>query len=343
MAQSLREQMAAFAVSDDRLGAAHLVLTMAMWGAGLTVGTLFYGQPLPVILGVALIAVSLGRMFAIQHDCGHLSYFRARRVNTVVGVVLGAFTFHPYFAMRYNHNQHHAYLGNLDRMETHEVLTWSVRRWQDAGFRERLGYRLYRSIPSILLFGPIYVFMIRYRWPKNIRKVGLADPLIQNALMIVLWGAVFAIGGWQASVVQLIGTLSIMSFGTLMIYAGHNHEHTYWEREGGVSFEEAALQGSSVLDLGPVFDFMTFNFAYHDLHHLNSKVPCYRLRGCHRALSDQINSTRMGLGEALGSIRWKLWDEEAGRMVRFSDVAAIGPVGRDVGGGDVGGKGQTLA
>ena len=320
MTVSLRKQMDAHAHPHDALGLAHLSLTLAMWGGGLWLGTAYFGQVLPMLAGGALIAVSLGRMFAIQHDCGHLSYFSSRRVNTVIGVLLGAFTFHPYFAMRFNHNRHHAYLGNIDRMETHEVLTWSTRRWQEASPRERLGYRLYRSVPSILLFGPIFVFMIRYRWPRNVERVGYLDPLMQNALMVALWGGVWLWGGWQASLVQLAGTVSIMSFGTLMIYAGHNHEETYWQRDGDVDFEEAALRGSSVLTYGPIFDFATFNFAYHDLHHLNSRVPCYRLRACAKALEPQMSSTRMGITGALATLKWKLWDEETGRMIRFADV-----------------------
>lgn len=321
MSKELRRAMGAWAGPNTGLATGHLLLTLGMWMTGIWLGTWGFGNWAAMLAGGALIAVSLGRMFAIQHDCGHLSYFAGRPTNTIVGVILGAFTFHPYFAMRYNHNRHHAYLGNLDRLETHEVKTWSVRHWQEASWLDRLGYRLYRSVPSILLFGPIYVFMIRYRWPKNVRKVGLLDPLMQNGLMVALWGGVYLWGGWQASVVQLAGTLSIMSFGTLMIYAGHNHEHTYWEREGAVSFEEAALVGSSVLTYGPVFDFATFNFAYHDLHHLNPKVPCYRLRSCQQALAGEVNSTRMGLLGALRTLRWKLWDERLGRMVRFSDVA----------------------
>lgn len=317
---SLRKQMDEFARPNDAVASFHLCLSMAMWFAGIWIAKAGFGAPVPMLVATALISVSLGRMYAVQHDCGHLSYFRSRRANSVVGVLLGGWTFHPYFTARFNHNQHHAHLGNLDRMETHEVLTWSVARWQAATPLQRLGYRMYRSASSILFFGPVFVFLIRYRWPRNAGRAGVWDILAQNALMLAIWIGVYLWGGWQVTLVQAAGTLSIMSFGTLMVYAGHNHEMTYWQRDGEVEFTQAALIGSSVLSYGPIFDFATFNFAYHDLHHLNSRVPAYRLRACAHALGEQLSPTRMGVIGALASIRWKLWDEEAGRMVRFADV-----------------------
>ena len=80
------------------------------------------------------------------------------------------------------------------------------------------------------------------------------------------------------------------------------------------------MRGSSVLDFGPVFHFLTYNFAYHDLHHLIVKIPAYRLGACHEALREDLQPTRMGWAEAVACVRWKLWDEDTKRMVRFSDI-----------------------
>ncbi|MDQ2088886.1 fatty acid desaturase [Marimonas arenosa] len=335
--ESIRPLTVPFVRPSNALGAAHLGLSLAMWVASIVLGAVFYPSPVALAASAVLFFSATSRLFAVQHDNGHMSYFTSRRANTWVGVLLGAFTAHPFHTMRYNHNRHHAYIGNLDEMESHEVKTMTVAEWQKAGTWARIGYRLYRSPLAICLVGPIAIILIRYRFPKNAMKVGLWDSAVQNVLMASLWGSVYLIGGWPAFATLLIGAIFAVCFATLIIYSGHNHEKTYWNRAGDVDFQEASLQGASVLDLGPVFDFMIFNFSYHDLHHLNSKVPCYRLRECHKALEHLIAPTRLGWRELVGTLRWNLWDEDKGRMVPFSaaDPVFAWPAGtrRDVQGG----------
>ena len=57
----------------------------------------------------------LVRLFMIQHDCGHGSFFRHRLVNDWVGRVIGVFTLTPYDSWRRAHGIHHATSGNLDQ------------------------------------------------------------------------------------------------------------------------------------------------------------------------------------------------------------------------------------
>ena len=152
------------------------------------------------MMALAIVLFTGGgiRYFGAQHDCGHATHFSNRTVNTTVGVILGAFTAHPFYAMRYNHNFHHRHIGNLDARDAHEVLTWTVAEYQAAGFWGKLFYRTYRSIPVIYFFGPIFIFFIRYRIPKNVSKTGWLDVVMQNGLMFVLWVGVFIIGGTTA-------------------------------------------------------------------------------------------------------------------------------------------------
>lgn len=317
---TIRQQTRAFARTNNALGSFHLGVSLALYLAALWLGITFFGNWLVVAFAIFLFTGASVRLFGVQHDNGHLSYFTNRRANVWTGVILGAFTNNAFHSMRYNHNRHHAYVGNLDQMEDHEVWTMTVREYQAAPLRTRVTYRIYRSAPVIFFLGPIFIFFIRYRFPRNCLKVGWWDAAMQNALMAAFWAAVYFAAGWTGLKFLIMAEVVAAMFGTLMVYCGHNHEETYWQRDAHVDFEDASLQGASVLDLGPVFDFMTFNFAYHDLHHLNSKVPCYYLKQCHVALSDQLNPSRLGLWEALTSIQWKLWDEDRGRMIRFRDL-----------------------
>jgi acyl-lipid omega-6 desaturase (Delta-12 desaturase) len=69
----------------------------------------------------------LVRLFMIQHDCGHGSFFRHRLVNDWVGRVIGVFTLTPYDLWRRAHGIHHATSGNLDHRGVGDVDTLTVR------------------------------------------------------------------------------------------------------------------------------------------------------------------------------------------------------------------------
>src|SRR5262245_64015129 len=68
----------------------------------------------------------LVRLFMIQHDCGHGSFFPQRAVNDWVGRVIGTLTLTPYDAWRRDHAIHHATSGDLERRGIGDVSTLTV-------------------------------------------------------------------------------------------------------------------------------------------------------------------------------------------------------------------------
>jgi len=65
----------------------------------------------------------LVRLFMIQHDCGHGSFFRHRLANDWVGRVIGVVTLTPYDFWRRTHAIHHASSGHLERRGMGDVDT----------------------------------------------------------------------------------------------------------------------------------------------------------------------------------------------------------------------------
>lgn len=67
-------------------------------------------------LGLAVVAAGfVVRIFVIQHDCGHGSFFKSRRANEALGRLCSIITFTPYTHWRRQHAGHHAVWNNLDR------------------------------------------------------------------------------------------------------------------------------------------------------------------------------------------------------------------------------------
>src|SRR5207248_4282920 len=71
----------------------------------------------------------LVRLFMIQHDCGHGSFFRNRSANDWVGRVIGVLTLTPYDFWRRTHAMHHASSGHLERRGLGDVDTLTVREY----------------------------------------------------------------------------------------------------------------------------------------------------------------------------------------------------------------------
>ena len=66
-----------------------------------------------------------------------------------------------------------------------------------------------------------------------------------------------------------------------------------------------------------------------DIHHLNARVPCYKLRECHEEgerlglwTNESWAIKRMGWREAWGNLKYCMFDEERGRLVSMQEFDA---------------------
>jgi omega-6 fatty acid desaturase (delta-12 desaturase) len=110
------------------------------------------------------------------------------------------------------------------------------------------------------------------------------------------------------------------SAGVWLFFVQHQFEQTYWARGEDWNFHEAALRGSSHYDLPPILRWFTANIGIHHVHHLNSRIPYYRLR---QVLRDEPDLGAVGRLTLLGSIRCAgltLWDESSRRLISFREM-----------------------
>lgn len=321
---NLRRMTRAYTGRDNRIALVNIAVTLSIYIAAL-IGAILVAQTSYWPLALALMCINgtmAVRLYMLQHDCGHGSFFTTRKLNDLAGAFLSPFTLTPYKATRYNHNLHHAHIGDLDRRDATEIYVMTLAEYRAAPWWRKLGYRVYRSFFMLFVLGPTLLYAVMYRWPRNARAAGIGDLILHDIMVAALLAGLYftfgpiALAVWLGSVV--IGT----SCGVLIPYVQHNFETVYWSRKPDLDFETAAMRGSAVLDFGWLFDLCTANIAYHDLHHLNASIPCYNLKRCHRDLSGHFTSVRIGFVQALGCLRWKLWDEETGRMVPFPDTPA---------------------
>ncbi|PIB26549.1 hypothetical protein BFP76_11660 [Amylibacter kogurei] len=306
-----------YAQANNGLAARDLTLTIAFYLGSFSLAYIFYDHWLLSSIFVLLTGIGIIRLYMLQHDCGHYSFFCTSRMNNMVGTLLSGITWTPFRSLRYNHGLHHAHIGNLDERDASEIYTMTVAEYDATTPARRLGYRIYRSAFTLFFVGPIIIFFFRYRWPKNIKRTGVLDAMTTNLLLLVFWIGVYALMGFEGIYILLWASIFGATAGSIIPYVQHNFENTYWERHPNLDFETAALTGTTILDFGRLFDLATANIAYHDLHHLNARIPSYRLKECQDEIAHMLNPVKVGWVEGLSCIRWKLWDEELGKMVGF--------------------------
>jgi len=267
-------------------------------------------------------AAFLVRLFMIQHDCGHRSYFRSTRLNDLLGHAIGVLTLTPHSYWRRAHNLHHATSGNLDKRGIGDVHTLTVREYLALPRWRRLAYRLYRNPLVLLSIGPVYVFVIKFRLPLDLlrRHPGtLVSVMATNvAFAAMIAGLALWVGIAEALMIQ--GPIVFLSSlaGVWLFYVQHQFEYTHWRQNGSWDFHEAAIHGSSFYDLPQPLRWLTANIGIHHIHHLASRIPNYRLHECLIDNAELRDIGRITLRDSLRCTLLALWDEQAGRLVRFS-------------------------
>lgn len=310
LARSLSQLTTSFGGFFVTCGAMYAVVAVSPW----------------IALPLSLIAAGfLVRIFIIQHDCGHGSFFKSRRANDLIGTVCSLMTLTPYAFWRRQHARHHGSWNNLDRRAASGIDIYSscmtVAEYRALGRWQRAAARFtHHPIVANLILPPL-IFIFLYRTPfdaaKGWRRERHAVYLTNVALVALFGGLGLALGYGRVMAVHLPIMIFASIAGVWLFSVQHRFENALWTADNDWDFAAASLRSTSYLHLPRLLQWFTGNIGFHHVHHVNPRIPNYRLEEWHNASDRPQSIPTLTLYTALGALRYTLWDSDRGRLVSF--------------------------
>lgn len=301
------------------VGSTFTLVICALTGAGLAPW-----WPVRLLFAV-LGALLMVRAFITFHDFMHGAILRDSRLASVFFRIYGAFGLTPARSWNGSHNYHHGHIGQISAAGVGAFPIITTRMWRDATPADRAKYRAIRH-PLIVLFGYVTIFafsitlMPLLRDPKQHWDSAIAL-LAHGGLIAALW----LLGGFDmAFFVVLLPMFLASMLGSYLFFAQHSFKRMIILTPASWNFYRAALQSSSYMRLNRVMQWFTGNIGYHHVHHLNVRIPFYRLPEAMAAIKELQSpiTTSLAPREIVDCFRASLWDEDRQRMVSYREAAS---------------------
>ncbi|MBK7156741.1 MAG: fatty acid desaturase [Sandaracinaceae bacterium] len=315
----------AFAEEDVRESTRVTITTLAIIAALWVVHALvpIWVKPLSgLVLGLTLV-----RGFVLFHDYEHGAILRGQAWAKPVYDAFGLLVLTPPKVWRDTHNYHHAHNAKLVGSHIGSYPTLSVAIWNKLSPSDRRAYALARNGFTIL-FAYLTVFLIGM-CVSPLRRDARRNRSAWAALglHVVLAALAFALGGAEGLLLGFLFPLNVAFVtGAYLFYAQHNFEGVKLRGRHEWEFTRAALEASSYMPMGPAMRWFTADIGYHHVHHLNSRIPFYRLAEAMDAIPELQHPgvTRLRPRDVWACLGLKLWDAEAQQMVPFPRGASAG-------------------
>ena len=258
------------------------------------------------------------RMFVIYHDHQHKANLDRSPLANLIFTIFGFYVLAPTGIWSASHDYHHKNNCKLFSASIGSYPIYTKHKFDNLSAGEKRHYLFIRH-PLTILFGYIFTFMYGMciksminRFSKNI------DSLVGLILHLTYQVAVFYFLGWQTWILLCaIPHFISGAMGSYMFYAQHNFPTVTFVGNEDWTYEGAALDSSSYMPLNPFMHWVTANIGYHHIHHMNSRIPFYRLPEVWDAIPEMRNAKTTSLKpkDIWACLKLKVWDFDHQKMV----------------------------
>lgn len=278
-------------------------------------------------LGCSIFSAALlARFFIIFHDYQHHTILRKAPLANVIFTLFGIYMITPPNIWKRSHDHHHNHNAKLFSASIGSFPIMTRQKFMEASKSERFEYLAVRH-PLNMFFAYFTTFMYgmciqsfvsspRRHW----------DSLVVLILHFSAAVVIFIKFGWLACLLGFFLPFFLSQMlGSYLFYAQHNFPGVTFKKNAEWSYTDAALESSSYMKMNPVMQWVTANIGFHHIHHLNSKIPFYRLPEAMAAIPElqKAKVTSLMPSDIMACLKLNVWDPEQNRMISFSEMEEL--------------------
>jgi omega-6 fatty acid desaturase (delta-12 desaturase) len=293
----------------------------------LLIATLIGSFAFPHIIGRIVCsifgAVMLARFFIIFHDYQHHTILSKSPLANAIFTTFGIYMLSPPSIWKRSHDFHHNHNAKLYSASIGSYPIMTKQKFLEASPEEKRYYLSVRS-PLNMFLGYFTTFtygMCIRSFINNPRKHW--DSLLVLIFHYTVAIFLFVKFGWLTWFLTyfLPFFLSHM-LGSYLFYAQHNFPEVIFRNQEDWNYADAALLSSSYMKMNRFMQWATANIGFHHIHHLNARIPFYRLPEAMEQIKELQNPfvTTLKLSDIRKCLRLKVWDPELNRMVGFAEM-----------------------
>jgi len=279
----------------------------------------YHFEQIPVRLLFSLLSgLLLVRMFVIYHDHQHHAILTSSKIADFIMYWFGIYILAPTSIWKRSHDFHHKHNSKLHVSDVGSFPTITKKEYTALSPSEKLKYLAFRH-PLNIVLGYLTIFMFSFcinsivKSPKKHFDCGYA------LIIHFAFAAFLLVNGGMISVLitLVLPHLIACMLGSYLFYVQHNFPGASFRLRENWSYDFAATNSSSFFKMNPVMNWFTGNIGYHHVHHLNSRIPFYRLKEAMEAIPElqNVQVTSFSPSCIYNALRLKVWDPESDKMV----------------------------
>jgi len=270
-----------------------------------------------------LSALLLARMFIIFHDYQHHTILNRSFLANILFTVFGVYMITPPSIWKRSHDHHHNNNAKLFSASIGSYPIMTRQKFLDATDKERKIYlairhplNMFFSYFTMFIFGMCvrsFLSCKRRHWDSAVVL------LIHIGIAVFL----FVYFGWETWFLTFFLPFFLSHMlGAYLFYAQHNFPGAIYKPNAEWNYTSAALESSSYMRMNPLWQWFTANIGFHHIHHLNCKIPFYRLPEAMKNIPalQKATVTTLNPSDIIACLRLKVWDPEMNQMIGFAEM-----------------------
>jgi len=281
-------------------------------------GTILLPYLLLRICSSVLAGLLIVRMFVIYHDHQHHTILHNSSLANAIMTVFGIYVLAPTSIWKRSHDYHHKHNSKLFSADIGSYPIFTRKKFLSLPPKQQRAYLATRH-PLTIALGYFSMFLLGMSLRSFISSPRKhLDSLLAMVLHIAAIAVTVIFLGWLAALLFIFMPFFIAcGIGAYLFYAQHNFPGVSFNTNEDWCYHDAALLSSSYIVMNPVMAWFTGNIGYHHIHHLNARIPFYRLPEVMAAIPalQTPKTTSFRIGDMYACLRLKVWDADRKEMV----------------------------